>query len=138
MWLWQMAAPVQARLSILGCNSRIGLAQYWDNLSCSSPSILLSHLRPLTPPSLRDTESAIIADFVPLSPLMEQASQNSLSNSSLSHNTNSDQYKGSGSSHGVVHPPRPSSILDPNPPQSQPIRRTNSWWVRFAKVPLLE
>jgi hypothetical protein len=78
------------------------------------------------------------ADFVPLSPLMEQASQNSLSNSSASHHTNSDQYAGSGSSQGAVHSPRPSSILDPNPPQSQPIRRSNSWWARFAKAPLLE
>ncbi len=35
--------------------------------------------------------------------------------------------------------PRPSSILDLNPPPSQPpIRRTNSWWARFAKAPLLE
>jgi hypothetical protein len=82
------------------------------------------------------------ADFVPLSPLVEQASQNSLSNSSnssSSHHTNSDQYAGSGSSQGAVHSPRPSSILDPNPPQSQqPIRRSNSWWARFAKAPLLE
>jgi hypothetical protein len=78
------------------------------------------------------------ADFVPLSPLVEQASQNSLENSSSSHHTNSDQYAGSGSSQGAVHSPRPSSILDPNPPQSQPIRRSNSWWARFAKAPLLE
>ena len=33
---------------------------------------------------------------------------------------------------------RPSSILDPNPLHSQPIRRSNSWWARFAKAPLLE
>jgi hypothetical protein len=78
------------------------------------------------------------ADFVPLSPLVEQASQNSLSNSSSSHHTKSDQYAGSGSSQGAVHSPRPSSILDPNPPQSQPIRRSDSWWSRFAKAPLLE
>jgi hypothetical protein len=69
---------------------------------------------------------------------VEQASQNSFENSSSSHHTNSDQYAGSGSSHGAVHSPRPSSILDPNPPQSQPIRRSNSWWARFAKAPLLE
>ena len=77
------------------------------------------------------------ADFVPLSPVVEQASQNSLSNSSLSHYSNSD-HPGSGSQ-GAVRSPRPSSILDPNPPSpSQPIRRTNSWWARFAKTPLLE
>ena len=76
------------------------------------------------------------ADFVPLSPLVEQASQNSLSNTSSSHHSNSDQGVGSGSS---VRSPRPSSILDPNPPpSSQPIQRSNSWWARFAKTPLLE
>jgi hypothetical protein len=79
------------------------------------------------------------ADFVPLSPLMEQASQYSLLNSS-SYHTNSDQYRdaGSGSSQGAVHSPRPSSILDLNSPPSQPVRRSNSWWARFAKTPLLE
>ncbi len=78
------------------------------------------------------------ADFVPLSPLVEQVSQNSLSNSSSSHHTNSDQYAGSGSSNGALRSPRPSSILDPNPPPSQPIRRSNSWWARFTKTSLLE
>ena len=60
-------------------------------------------------------------DFVPLSPVVEQASQNSLSNSSSSHHSNSDHYTGSSSSHGAVRTPRPSSILDPNPRS----RRTN-------------
>ncbi|KAI9439759.1 hypothetical protein H4582DRAFT_2056469 [Lactarius indigo] len=78
-------------------------------------------------------------DFVPLSPLIEQASQNSLSNSSSSHNASSEQHVGSGSSNGnQSRSPRPSSILDPNPPPSEPIRRSNSWWARFAKTPLLE
>ncbi|KAH8990264.1 hypothetical protein EDB92DRAFT_2104049 [Lactarius akahatsu] len=78
-------------------------------------------------------------DFVPLSPLIEQASQNSLSNSSSSHNASSEQNVGSGSSNGnLSRSPRPSSILDPNPPPSEPIRRSNSWWARFAKTPLLE
>ena len=96
------------------------------------------HPLPETKPLTIRTALPPSADFVPMSPLVEQASQNSLENSSSSHHTNSDQYAGSGSSHGAVHPPRPSSILDPNPPQSQPIRRTNSWWARFAKAPLLE
>jgi hypothetical protein len=88
-------------------------------------------LRTALPPS---------ADFVPLSPLVEQASQNSLSNSSASHHSNSDKNAaGSGSSGGTTRSPRPSSILDPNPPPgSEPIRRSNSWWARFTKTPLLE
>lgn len=81
-------------------------------------------------------------DFVPMSPVLEQGSQNSLSNSSSSHShytAHSDQHAGSGSSHGAARSPRPSSILDLNPPASPPIiRRTNSWWMRFAKTPLLE
>lgn len=86
------------------------------------------------PPALR-TALPHSTDFVPLSPLVEQVSQNSLSNSSTSHHTNSDQNAGSGSS---ARSPRPSSILDPNPPPSEPIRRSNSWWARFTKTPLLE
>lgn len=88
----------------------------------SKPAPLLTTLPPST-------------DFVPMSPLVEQASQNSLSNSSSSHHTSSDPNAGSGSS---ARSPRPSSILDLSPPTSQPIRRTNSWWMRFAKTPLLE
>ena len=78
-------------------------------------------------------------DFVPLSPLVEQVSQHSLSNTLSSHNTSSEQHAGSGSSSGgPPRSPRLSSILDPNPPPSQPMRRSNSWWSRFAKTPLLE
>lgn len=45
---------------MLGCKSHVVLVQYCDNLSCSSLSILLPHLCPLTTPSSsRDTESAI-------------------------------------------------------------------------------
>ena len=78
------------------------------------------------------------ADFVPMSPLVEQTSQNSLSNSSSSQYTNSDP-AGSGSSQGAVRSPRPSSILDPTPSPTQQIRRSNSWWARLqAKAPKLE
>ncbi|KAI9460749.1 hypothetical protein F5148DRAFT_1286788 [Russula earlei] len=95
------------------------------------PQSRLTPLRTALPPS---------SDFVPLSPLVEQASQNSLSNSSTSHNADSDLYAGSGSlsSRGVARSPRPSSILDPNPPLNEPIRRSNSWWSRFTNTSLLE
>lgn len=90
------------------------------------------------PTALRTTLPPKV-DFVPLSPLLEQASQNSLSKSSSSHNTSSDQHAGSSSTlSGPPRSPRPSSILDLNPPPSEPIRRSNSWWSRFAKTPLLE
>jgi hypothetical protein len=78
-------------------------------------------------------------DSVPLSPLVEQASQSSLSNSSASLNIHPDQHTGLGSSHVASRSPRLSSILDPNPPTtSQPMRLSNSWWARFAKPSLLE
>jgi hypothetical protein len=90
------------------------------------------------PPPLR-TALPPSADFVPLSPLVEQASQGSLSNSSHSHHSNSDKNASSGSSRDATTlSPRPSSILDPNPPPSEPMRRSNSWWARFTKTPLLE
>jgi hypothetical protein len=82
------------------------------------------------------TTLAPSTDFVPLSPLVEQASQN---NSLASLHTHSDQQTGSGSSQGASQSPRPSSILDPNPPTaSPPMRRSNSWWARFSKPSLLE
>ena len=111
------------------CGTEPELEQRGNHAAGSKPTP--TPLRTALPPSV---------DFVPLSPLMEQASQNSLSNSSSSHHTNSDHHTGSGSSHGVgaARSPRPSSILDPNPQPSQPIQRSNSWWARFAKAPLLE
>ena len=91
------------------------------------------------PPAVRTAALPHSTDFVPLSPLVEQVSQNSLSISSTSHRTSSDQNAGSGSSsRAATHSPRPSSILDPNPPPNEPMRRSNSWWARFTKTPLLE
>ncbi|KAI0264356.1 hypothetical protein BC834DRAFT_844030 [Gloeopeniophorella convolvens] len=89
------------------------------------------------PPAIR-TALPPTADFVPMSPLIEQASRNSLSNSSSSHHLSTEQPGGSGSSLSTPRSPRPSSIIDANPPPNQPMRRSNSWWARFAKTPLLE
>ena len=118
----------------------------WDALQLYDPEPKTEHNRASEKREHPSTETKPLtirtalppsADFVPMSPLVEQVSQNSLSNSSSSH-TKSDN-AGSGSSQGAVRSPRPSSILDLNPPSSQPIiRRTNSWWARFAKAPLLE
>lgn len=128
---------------------RIGPPHPYADPFASSSEVLHDHLsgpepepqedpQEVRPAALRTTLTPRV-DFVPLSPLLEQASQNSLSNSSSSHNASSEQHTGSGSSNGgASRSPRPSSILDPNPPPSQPIRRSNSWWQRFAKTPLLE
>lgn len=43
------------------------------------------------------------------------------------------------SSHEALSSPRrPSSILDANPPISSTMRRSDSWWSRFTKTPLLD
>jgi hypothetical protein len=90
-------------------------------------------------PTAHRTTVPTRVDFVPLSPLLEQASQNSLTHSLSSHNTSSEQPGGSSSTiSGPPGSPRPSSILDLSPPPNEPIRRSNSWWSRFAKTPLLE
>ena len=87
-------------------------------------------------PSLR-TALLPIPDFVPMSPLMEQASHNSLSGSSSSHLLSSGYVESSRTSQDQSpRSPRPTSIIDANAPPSLPIRRSDSWWARFARTPL--
>ena len=51
-------------------------------------------------------------------------------------------FSASTSSHDIPRSPtRPSSLMDANPlnqTPSSPMRRSNSWWLRFAKTPLLD
>ncbi|EJF64787.1 hypothetical protein DICSQDRAFT_124948 [Dichomitus squalens LYAD-421 SS1] len=43
------------------------------------------------------------------------------------------------SSHeALTSPRRPSSIIDANPPLASTMRRSDSWWSRFTKTPLLD
>ncbi|KAM5539305.1 hypothetical protein V8D89_007178 [Ganoderma adspersum] len=42
------------------------------------------------------------------------------------------------SSHEFSSLPRPSSIIDANPSISSTLRRSDSWWSRFTKTPLLD
>ncbi|KAI0067255.1 hypothetical protein BV25DRAFT_1834986 [Artomyces pyxidatus] len=97
-----------------------------------------SGLNARPPPNAIRTALPPTGDFVPMSPLIEQASRNSLSTSSLSHGAPSNPLESSNSSLGTPKSPRPSSIIDANPPPNLPMRRSDSWWARFAKTPLLD
>ncbi|CCM03611.1 uncharacterized protein FIBRA_05749 [Fibroporia radiculosa] len=112
------------------------------------------------PPSLADAPPrpyahirapAATTDLTRLSPVSERptlptlssppSSDSSLPRSMLFLPATSNLNSASGpsrSSHETPRSPRPSSFLDANPPPAEPIRRSNSWWVRFAKTPLLD
>lgn len=97
----------------------------------------------------RGQAAAATYDLTRLSTLTEQPSVGTLSDptvssDSASHSlylshagTNPDTSR---SSHETPRSPlpRPSSIIDANPLPSQPMRRSDSWWSRFAKTPLLD
>ncbi|EMD33990.1 hypothetical protein CERSUDRAFT_159368 [Gelatoporia subvermispora B] len=87
--------------------------------------------------------SAGRVDVNQLSPISEFLSASTLSNllpsSDSSHATPPLPASSHSSQEASRSPrPRPSSIIDANPPPSEPMRRSNSWWARFAKTPLLE
>ncbi|KAH9949998.1 hypothetical protein B0H21DRAFT_819692 [Amylocystis lapponica] len=111
------------------------------------------------PPSLLDPpprpyayiKAPATIDLTRLSPLSERPSVATLpdpANSSDSHTTPANTPGGSSSgdltnsrsSHDTSRSPlpRPSSIIDANQPPSQPMRRSDTWWSRFAKTPLLD
>ncbi|KAI0322126.1 hypothetical protein OF83DRAFT_16372 [Amylostereum chailletii] len=79
-----------------------------------------------------------MADFVPMSPLIEQASRNSISSNSQAHSSsghsNTLSNPTSSLSHGP-HSPRPSSILDPAASPTMRRSNSNSWWARLAETP---
>lgn len=88
-------------------------------------------------------------DLTRLTPVSEKPSVATVtdsfaSDSSLSRGPASTSNVASGpSSSQLSHEPpqsprRPSSIIDANPPTNQLMRRSNSWWTRFAKAPLLD
>ena len=88
-------------------------------------------------------------DLTRLTPVSEDPSVPTLtdrtsSNASLTAPTSGSVLMNSGgnsssSSHEPpVSPRRPSSILDSNPPPGNLVKRSDSWWTRFARTPLLE
>ncbi|THH00363.1 hypothetical protein EW026_g2149 [Hermanssonia centrifuga] len=86
-------------------------------------------------------------DLSRLTPVSEQPSFGTMtdpsSNSDSSHGAIPNtfvisQANSSSSSQEPQSPRRPSSILDVNTPSTPPMRRSNSWWTRFARTPLLD
>jgi hypothetical protein len=85
-------------------------------------------------------------ELTPISPVMETVSHRSYglhSSESLDLHLQNSLNTVTSSSHSSDEVPRSpgarrSSILDLNPLPNQPIRRSNSWWTRFAKTPFLD
>ncbi|THH29913.1 hypothetical protein EUX98_g4262 [Antrodiella citrinella] len=101
------------------------------------------YLHTAYPPSVDLTHLTPVSEQPSLSTLTESANTStdaSRSNPSL---TLSGAALASSSSHDTPRSPtqRPSSLIDAYPstsPPSSPMSRSNSWWVRFAKTPLLD
>lgn len=107
-----------------------------------------SLLDPPPPTRLQTMRSPGMLDVTRLTPVSERSSVPTLtdpastSESSLSILPSplvaSSGHNSSSSSHEPPQSPRrPSSIIDANPSSSY-VKRSNSWWTRFAKTPLLD
>ncbi|EIW57282.1 uncharacterized protein TRAVEDRAFT_29424 [Trametes versicolor FP-101664 SS1] len=109
------------------------------------------------PPSLEDPPprshmyARAMNDVTRLSPLSEKPSLLTVSDPSASSdsshafsspvytNSSAEQVRSPAPSATPPHSPRrPSSIIDANPPITASLRRSDSWWSKFAKTPLLE
>ncbi|KAK7690503.1 hypothetical protein QCA50_005601 [Cerrena zonata] len=88
-------------------------------------------------------------DLTRLTPLSERPSLSTVTEQSMPTPTDSSQSMSlspfatigpgsSSSSHEPQSPRRPTSIIDANPTPSSPMHRSNSWWSRFYKAPLLD
>lgn len=96
-------------------------------------------LQTMMPPATLDlTQLTPVSERTSVPTISDPASssETSLSNHTLPH---SPFVTSSNSSHDPLHSPRrPSSVIDANTPPSQPMQRSNSWWTRFAKTPILD
>ncbi|OSX57606.1 hypothetical protein POSPLADRAFT_1049841 [Postia placenta MAD-698-R-SB12] len=136
-------------------------ADYYRYLDADEDSDDAQSVPALTDPPPRPYASiasirgpAATADLTRLSPVPERASVPTLSSnptlSDASHASSSHTPANAASapsrsshSHERAAPrqsprPRPSSIIDANPTPAEPVSRSNSWWARLAKTPLLE
>lgn len=100
--------------------------------------------RLLPPPGALYTNLPMVFHAHTLSPLSETTSRNtmSLEQSSSSHEQGVAPYdtassRLSSSSYSHLGSPRATSIINANPP-AQPLRRSETWWARFARTPLLD
>ncbi|KAI0768026.1 hypothetical protein BD413DRAFT_614706 [Trametes elegans] len=79
-------------------------------------------------------------DVTRLSPLSEKPSFLTVSDPAASSDSShgNSPMNTSSSSDVPRSPRRPSSIIDANPPIMRSMRRSDSWWSRFAKAPILD
>ncbi|GJE94620.1 hypothetical protein PsYK624_107910 [Phanerochaete sordida] len=101
-------------------------------------------------PKLQSMRPLATLDLTRLTPVTERSSLPTLTDPATSSESSltapmprspgllSSNGNSSSSSHEPHSPRRPSSIIDANPSQSQFVKRSNSWWARFAKTPLLD
>ncbi|KAL1683351.1 hypothetical protein EV122DRAFT_201789, partial [Schizophyllum commune] len=122
-----------------------GYAGYAHEKDVADEDAKLLPPRLLPPPGALYTNLPMVYQAHTLSPLSETASRNtpSLDRSSSSHehglapfDTASSRLSSSSYSH--LGSPRATSIINANPPPSQPLRRSDTWWARFARTPLLD
>ncbi|KAL1727860.1 hypothetical protein EV714DRAFT_216398, partial [Schizophyllum commune] len=122
-----------------------GYAGYGAEKDVADEEAKLLPPRLLPPPGALFTNLPMVYQAHTLSPLSETASRNtpSLDRSSSSHehglapfDTASSRLSSSSYSH--LGSPRATSIINANPPPSQPLRRSDTWWARFARTPLLD
>ncbi|KAI0076027.1 hypothetical protein K474DRAFT_1772852 [Panus rudis PR-1116 ss-1] len=126
---------------------------YHDNYDPESGVHTLSDSPPRSFLHAKLPAATATIDLTRLTPVSERPSLSTVTEGSSSHNTSSQSVplsltpfgtiaggSSSSSSHEVPRSPtrRPSSIIDANQPLSAPMRRSNSWWARFAKTPLLD
>ncbi|KAL1666815.1 hypothetical protein GGF50DRAFT_49785, partial [Schizophyllum commune] len=122
-----------------------GYAGYGAEKDVADEDAKLLPPRLLPPPGALYTNLPMVYQAHTLSPLSETASRNtpSLDRSSSSHEHGLAPYdtassRLSSSSYSHLGSPRATSIINANPPPSQPLRRSDTWWARFARTPLLD
>ena len=112
----------------------------------------LSLRDPPPPPKLQSMRHPATLDLTRLTPMAELSSLPTITDPATSSESSltvpmprspavvSPGGNSSSSSHDPPQSPRrPSSIIDANPPpQGQYVKRSNSWWTKFARAPLLD
>ncbi|KIK99972.1 hypothetical protein PAXRUDRAFT_130893 [Paxillus rubicundulus Ve08.2h10] len=120
-------------------SDRTSFRPLYAALSLSVPSRVLHPLKEASHTSLSDPSHS-------LSETSQEQSAHAHSDNSIFlsrptdilHATYGPTARHSSCTPSVASPARYSSILNDVPPPSQPIRRSDSWWLRFAKTPLLD
>lgn len=97
-----------------------------------------SRVAPATADTMRLMPLSVMPSFQTLSDPTSSSSSDS-SHAASPYNLPPSDASASRSSHDVPGSPRrPSSIIDANPPITANMRRSDSWWSRFTKTPLLD